>query len=79
MRLHQSYRTKDEFRSGLMRCGLTVDEFSALVGRSTSAVYRYGVTSPVPFYARLCLFLLERDRDLVQEIYPHKAKIRQNA
>ena len=60
---------KDEFRDALRRNGLTPDEFAALLGRSVSCVYDFGVRYPVPYYARVLLRVID-ERGGAQGLIP---------
>lgn len=60
---------KDEFRDALKRNGLTPDEFAALLGRSVSCVYDFGVRYPVPYYARVLLRVID-ERGGAQGLIP---------
>lgn len=50
------------FRAALKRNGLSCDEFAAMLGRNINTIYGFGGKTPVPYYARLVLRLLDERR-----------------
>ncbi len=60
---------KQEFRQALKRSGLTCDEFAAITGRNLNTIYGFGERSPVPYYARFILRLLD-ERGRVDDLLP---------
>lgn len=50
---------KPEFRQALQRNRMTVEEFAALIGRDPKTVYEFGGRSPVPFYARFTICVID--------------------
>lgn len=51
--------TKAEFRQAIKRNGLSCDDFAEIAGRCVRTVYAFGEETPVPYYARLILRLLD--------------------
>lgn len=51
--------TKNEFRQALRRNRISCDEFAALTGRSIKTIYEFGERSPVPYYARVILRMID--------------------
>ena len=62
---------KIEFRQAIKRNGLSCDEFAALIGRSIRQIYAFGDTTPVPYYARVILRLLD-ERGGSHGLFPYK-------
>ncbi|MCU7811728.1 MAG: hypothetical protein KZQ77_10900 [Candidatus Thiodiazotropha sp. (ex Notomyrtea botanica)] len=50
---------KEEFKDALRRNRMSYDEFSIIVGRSIRTVYEFGERTPVPFYARFALRVID--------------------
>lgn len=50
---------RNEFRQALCRHRISCEEFAELIGRHRETVYKFGEATPVPYYARLILRLLD--------------------